>query len=96
MKINIKALSFTIALVWAGMIFLMGVANLIWPTYADGFLAVVASIYPGYQATPSFGEVLTGTLYGLVDGFIAGLILGWLYNLFVGLGGAPSQGQDVK
>ena len=72
------------------MIFLMGVANLIWPTYAAGFLEVVASIYPGYQATPSLGEVLTGTLYGLVDGFIAGLIVGWRYNLFVRASQAPN------
>jgi hypothetical protein len=84
MKINIKALSFTLAIVWGGLILLMGLANLIWPTYAISFLEIVASVYPGYQAVPSFGEVLAGTLYGLVDGFVLGFIVGWLYNLFVG------------
>ena len=30
MKINIKALSLTIAIVWGGSILLIGLANLIW------------------------------------------------------------------
>ena len=81
MKINIKALSFTLALTWGGSILLAGLLNLIWPTYAAAFLGVVASIYPGYHATASMGQVVVGTLYGLVDGFLAGLIVGWLYNL---------------
>ena len=83
MKINIKALSFTFAIVWGGCILLFGLANLIWSTYATAFLEVVASIYPGYQATPSLWEVIVGTLYGLVDGCVLGLIVGWLYNLLV-------------
>jgi hypothetical protein len=29
------------------------------------------------------GSVVTGTLYALVDGAIAGAIFGWLYNLLV-------------
>jgi hypothetical protein len=50
------------------------------------FLQVVASIYPGYDATRSIGAVIVGTLYALVDGGIFGLILGGLYNLFVSKG----------
>jgi len=84
MKVNVKALGFTIALLWGGIVFLVGLGNLAFSGYGSAFLEVVASIYPGYQATPSIGDVLVGTLYALLDGFIGGLIAGWLYSLFVG------------
>jgi hypothetical protein len=59
----------------------LGIANLIWPGYAVGFLELMASIYPGYEPA-GFGSVIVGTLYGLVDGWIGGLIFAWLYNRF--------------
>ena len=84
MKLNLKALSVTVALLWAGAVFLVGLANLIWPTYGQAFLKVLASIYPGYHATGTFGDMIAGSLYALVDGAIAGLVFGWLYNLIAG------------
>jgi hypothetical protein len=80
MKFNIGALSLTVGLFWGGSILLVGVANLIWPAYGSGFLQLITSIYPGYKATASFGQVLIATLYGLVDGAIGGAIFAWLYN----------------
>ena len=65
---------------------MVGVTNLIWPGYGNTFLQLVASIYPGYNATASVGAVIVGTLYTLVDGGIFGLVVGWLYNLFLGKG----------
>ena len=59
-------------------------ANLIWPGYGEAFLHTVGSIYPGYSGGASFLQVILGTLYGLLDGFIGGLVLGWLYNLLSG------------
>ncbi len=90
MRMDIKALSLTVAIVWGGSILLIGLANLIWTTYGVAFLEVAASIYPGYRGSSSFGQVIVGTLYGLVDGFIGGLIIGGLYNLFVPKSSAPS------
>ena len=69
MKIDVRALGYSFALLWGGAVFITGSANLIWPTYGTGFLEVLASVYPGYQGTASFGQVLVGTLSGLVDGF---------------------------
>ncbi|MEE9609888.1 MAG: bacteriophage holin [Desulfatiglandales bacterium] len=89
MKLNIKALALAIGILWAAAIFIVGVANLIWPGYGVKFLEVMASIYPGFKATRSFGDVIAGTLYALVDGGICGLLFGWLYNLFVGKKSAP-------
>ena len=83
MKLDIKAMSITVGLIWGVLaMFLVGVANLIWPAYGRAFLEVMASIYPGYTATASFGQVILGTLYGLVDGAIAGAVFAWLYNRF--------------
>ena len=84
MRLNIKALAFSFALAWAGAIFVTGLANLIWPGYGEAFLGTVSSVYPGYGGDASFLQVIVGTLYGLLDGFIGGLVVGWLYNLFSG------------
>jgi len=82
MKLNLKALTIAFAILWAGAVFIVGAANLIWPEYGKAFLLMLASIYPGYKASGLFGDMIAGSLYALVDGAIAGLILGWLYNLF--------------
>jgi hypothetical protein len=86
MRLNLKALVLTAGLVWAGSVLMVGVANLIWPGYGTTFLQLVASIYPGYDATGSVAAVIVGTLYALVDGAIFGLVFGWLYNFFLGKG----------
>lgn len=80
MRINVIALSVTAALFWGAAILIVAVANSIFSNYGLAFLELAASIYPGYQPTPSIGSVVTGTLYGLVDGAIAGAVFGWLYN----------------
>ena len=48
--------------------------------YGQGLLDVMASVYPGYAATPSFGQVIIGTLYGMLDGAVVGAVFAWLYN----------------
>lgn len=80
MKLDVKALAFACAILWGGCVLLVGIANLIWAGYGGHFLAWLASFYPGYHATRSFGEVIIGTLYALVDGLIGGVIFAWLYN----------------
>jgi hypothetical protein len=83
MKLDVKALAFAGAVLWGGCVLLMGVANLIWAGYGVHFLAFLASIYPGFHATRSIGEVLIVTLYALADGLIGGAVFGWLYNHLV-------------
>ena len=82
MKLNLKALTITAAVVWAVAVLFVGLANVISPGYGEAFLLLVASIYPGYSASGSIGDVIIGTLYALVDGAVLGLVIGWLYNLF--------------
>ncbi len=83
MRLHITALSFTVGLIWGAAIFLVAVANLIWPNYGQAFLELASSIYPGYHPSSSIGSVIIGTLYGIVDGAIGGAVFAWVYNFFV-------------
>jgi hypothetical protein len=83
MKLNLKAFALSVGILWAVVVFLVGVLNLIWSGYGVAFLQLMASIYPGYDATSSIGAVIVGSLYALVDGAATGLFFCWLYNLFV-------------
>ena len=76
-----KAAALTVSLVWGllGM-FVTAVGNLLVLGYGQGLLDVMASVYPGYTATPSVGQVIIGTLYGMLDGAIVGAVIAWLYN----------------
>jgi hypothetical protein len=80
MRLNVKALAVSLAILWGLGVFLVGLANLIWSGYAAAFLNLLASIYPGYHAAGAFGDLIVGTLYAVLDGFLGGLIFGWLYN----------------
>ena len=81
MRINIKAAALTAGVVWGVLaMFAIGVGNLLSPGYGQTFLDVMASVYPGYMAEPSFGQVLIGALYGALDGAIGGVVFAWLYN----------------
>jgi hypothetical protein len=91
MKLSVKGLALTAAIVWGGCILLTGILNLIWAGYGVAFLDVVRSIYPGYQATSGFAGVIVGTLYGAVDGAVCGAVFAWLYNVLGGSTGAPTS-----
>jgi hypothetical protein len=90
MRLNVTALAITAALIWGGAILVVGFANMVWPPYGQAFLNVVASIYPGYQPGTGFGSVVSGALYGLVDGGIGAAVFGWLYNLIAGRSASPA------
>ncbi len=79
MKLSVKSLALTAAILWGAAVFLTGIANLIWPGYGLKLLELAASLYPGYSVG-GFGSVVVGTLYALLDGFVAGAIFAWLYN----------------
>lgn len=86
MRMDVRALAITLALVWGGAMLVAGLAHLLWPPYGQAFLDVIASIYPGYEVG-GFGTVIVGTLYALVDGAVCGAIVAAVYN---GLARAPS------
>jgi len=81
MRFNVTALSVTSGLFWGAAMLIVTSAHAIWPTYGGAFLELASSVYSGYDPAPGIGSIIIGTLYGLVDGAVAGAIFGWLYNL---------------
>ena len=81
MRLNVTALALAAGLFWGGAILLVALANLVWRPYGRAFLDLTASIYPGYLPGTGIGSILTGTLYGLLDGAIGGAIFAWFYNV---------------
>jgi hypothetical protein len=81
MKFNLTAMALAGGLFWGGALLALASANLIWPSYGRAVLDWAASVYPGYHPGSGVGSVVTGTLYALVDGAVAGAFFGWLYNL---------------
>lgn len=84
MKLSIKGLALASGILWGGCILLVGVGNLIWPSYGVAFLDLARAIYPGYGGMDGFGGVIVGTLYGAADGAVGGAVFAWLYNAVSG------------
>jgi hypothetical protein len=82
MQLDIKAMAMAFGILWSVCILFVATANLVWPGYGQAFLQLCASIYPGYLPSTGIGSVVTGTIYGLVDGPIGAAVLTWLYNFF--------------
>jgi hypothetical protein len=56
--------------------------NLLFRPYGGAYLALLTSIYPGYDPVSGPIGVLVGIFYSLIAGALAGLLFGWLYNSF--------------
>ncbi len=83
MKLSIKGLAISAALIWGIALLILGSANLIFSGYGSNFLEVIGSVYPGYHPGTGISSVIVGSLYGVVDAGIGGAIFAWLYNFFV-------------
>jgi hypothetical protein len=92
MKLSIRALMITAALLWGGGLLLVGLLNLASESYGLAFLQMMSSVYPGFHVSRTLGDVLVGSVYAAVDGAICGLLFGWLYNAFAaGWGATPTR-----
>jgi hypothetical protein len=87
-KLSVKGIAVAGALLWGGGILAAGLLNLAYAGYGESFLQVMSSLYPGFHASHTLGDVLVGTCYALLDGALSGLIFAWLYNVFSSLRGA--------
>jgi hypothetical protein len=83
-KISLRGIAIAAGALWGGAILFLGLINLASPSFGLSFLQVISSVYPGFHVSRTIGDVLTGTVYALIDGAIAGLVFGWLYNLSLG------------
>lgn len=81
MRINVKALALTLGILWGLGVFIA----VLWVILLDGahgqplFFAV---IYRG--VTASWPGAVLGLAWGVLDGVIGGLLIGWLYNKIAG------------
>ena len=80
MKLSVKGLAITAAIIWSAALLIVGSANMMFPGYGTNFLEVIGSLYPGYHPGTGFSSVIIGTIYGIVDAGIGAAIFAWLYN----------------
>ena len=83
MKLSVKSLVIAAALLKALCFLFVSLLNLIFPPYGGPLLALLSSLYLGYDPTAGPISLLVGTLYSLIAGAVAGGLFGWLYNSLV-------------
>jgi hypothetical protein len=82
MVASVRAITITSAILWGGCMLIVGLINLAAPSYGGEFLRMMSSVYPGADTARTIGSVLLGTVYGLIDGAVAGFLFVMLYRLF--------------
>jgi hypothetical protein len=82
MTLSVKALSAALALLEAICFLFIALMNLLLPPYGGARLAMLSSLYPGYDPAAGPFSIILGTLYALITGALTGALLAWLYNLF--------------
>jgi hypothetical protein len=78
MNLRKRALGLTLGIIWGLVLF---VATLWAVIEGRGrTLDLLSGYYPGF--TVSYGGAVIGMIWGFVSGFIGGVLIAWLYNLF--------------
>jgi len=83
MRLNVKALALTSAIIWGVGLFLMTWWVILFEG-ATGDKTLIAYVYRGYCIS-AFGSII-GLAWGFIDGLICGAVFGWLYNAIAGGG----------
>lgn len=71
-----NALGIAIGVLWAAYVFFCGITAMF--GWGVALVEAISSLYIGYG--PSIGGAIIGTIWGFVDGYIAGVVIAWLYN----------------
>ena len=82
LKLSLRAMIIAGALFKAAGFLFVSLMNLVFRPYGGADLALLTSIYPGYDPLSGPLGILLGTFYSLIAGALAGLLFGWLYNFF--------------
>ena len=78
MEIRKRALGISIGLVW-GLTIMMATWWQLVRNAPGNILSKLSTFYLGYSY--SWGGAVIGLLWGFVDGFIAGFLIAWFYNI---------------
>jgi hypothetical protein len=71
------ALGVAIGVLWAIYVFVVGITAMF--DWGTALVEALASLYIGYGASV-IGAII-GAVWAFVDGFIAGVVIAWIYNL---------------
>ena len=82
MKLSLKSMIIAGALFKAIYFLFISLMNLVLRPYGGAYLAMLTSLYPGYDPVSVPIGMIVGTFYSLLAGALAGLLFGWLYNFF--------------
>jgi hypothetical protein len=82
MRLSVKAMAISCGLLWGAAILLVEIIHFADPRYGINFLQMASSVYPWFHASANIQSVLIGTVEGIIDGAICGLVLALLYNGF--------------
>lgn len=78
-KLSIFGFGLAIGIIWGIGMLLIGLLG--WSAdYGLAFINAIGSIYIGFEAT-LLGSIIGG-IWGLIDGFVCGVLVAWLYNCF--------------
>lgn len=77
-QLSVLSFGLAAAVVWGLGVFLVGLMAT-YMNYGQAFVEVVGSVYPGYKATLCGSAI--GGLWAIVDGFVAGAIFAFVYNI---------------
>ncbi len=83
MRLSIRGKAIAGGLLWGGGILCVGLTHLARPTYGVNFLDMISSVYPWLHGSRGFRYLAISTIDGLIDGAVAGILFGWLYNLCI-------------
>jgi len=74
------ALALAVGIILAVYILFTGITAWLFD-WGTSLVEVISSLYIGYAA--SLSGAIIGTVWAFIDGFIAGLLIAWLYNKFL-------------
>ncbi|HTV04309.1 MAG TPA: bacteriophage holin [Acidobacteriaceae bacterium] len=75
-KLSPNAAGLAVGILWCFCTFFCGITAIF--GWGDAWVKVLASFYIGYAA--SFVGAIIGAIWAFADGYIAGAVVGWLYN----------------
>jgi hypothetical protein len=82
MKLSLKSMIIAGALFKTICFLFISLMNLVLRPYGGTYLAILMSLYPGYDPVSVPVGMIVGTFYSLLAGGLAGFLFGWLYNFF--------------
>ena len=80
MRLSVRNFALSAGVLWGSGMLLLGLANLALPAYGASFLQAMSSVYPGFQTSHTFSNVVIGTVYGFFDRGDRRLLFASIYN----------------